>query len=189
MSRLYLYSLSPKLSEPSFWRSDWQGIHETSDNNFSEFREHFTHVDKTMKSHRSSLLVDFTKLLTIIVPLVLFPECSSVGPFTDISPSQAEEIIRTNSSSPSFTILDVRTPEEFKSEHLAGAISLNVNSPDFPNKIEQLPKSNTYIVYCRAGVRSARAMNLMKERGFTQVYNLLGGLTKWKADGHPIDTK
>lgn len=73
-------------------------------------------------------------------------------------------------------LLDVRSRQEYDEGHLQGAI----NIPDFElaNRVErEIPKKNQLIViYCQYGGRSKNAMILMKKMGYTNVYNLYGGL-------------
>ena len=83
-------------------------------------------------------------------------------------------------------LIDVRTPEEFASNHIKGAININVNSSNFSDKIKLLDKSNTVLVYCKSGGRSAKAFNSLQTFGYT-VYELKGGLLKWQAAGLPVE--
>lgn len=82
-------------------------------------------------------------------------------------------------------ILDVRTPEEYKEEHLAGARQLDfLNTSVFDAGIKQLDKSHTYYVYCRSGKRSHNACIKMKKQGF-KVFDMEGGILNWKKLGMP----
>lgn len=83
-------------------------------------------------------------------------------------------------------LVDVRTPEQYNSECIAGAININVQADDFKSRIENLNKSEAYFLYCGTGKRSAKAMEMMLEAGFKKVYDLKGGLTEWKKKGFPI---
>ena len=73
-------------------------------------------------------------------------------------------------------LIDVRSNQEYREGHLQGAI----NIPEFEirNKIEkEVPKKNQLIVlYCQYGGRSRNAMTTMKNIGYTNIYNLYGGL-------------
>jgi len=64
-------------------------------------------------------------------------------------------------------VLDVRTPEEFAAAHVAGATNLNFESPDFASAVAELSTSDTYVVYCRSGRRSALAAAQMEGEGLT----------------------
>ena len=82
--------------------------------------------------------------------------------------------------------LDVRTAQEFAEGHLKNAININVESGNFENEIANLDKTATYAVYCRSGRRSAVAVDLMQKAGFTNLFNLDGGVIDWSASGYPL---
>src|SRR5690349_2687161 len=63
-------------------------------------------------------------------------------------------------------VLDVRSKKEFDAGHIPGAVNLDVNSPEFVQKVAALDKKKVYLVHCAAGVRSARACQKMSELGF-----------------------
>ena len=75
-------------------------------------------------------------------------------------------------------LIDVRSNQEYREGHLQEAI----NIPEFEiiKKIQkEVPKKNQLIVlYCQYGGRSKNAMTIMKNIGYTNVYNLYGGLDK-----------
>lgn len=84
-------------------------------------------------------------------------------------------------------VLDIRTPAEFKSGHLAGATNINFNSPDFARQIAALDKSKTYLVHCAVGGRSTRSLESFKQQGFQSIVHLDGGIAAWKQAGKPIE--
>ena len=84
---------------------------------------------------------------------------------------------------PGTVLLDVRTPAEFGSGHLAGAKNLDVDSAGFRTALQAMPKDVPYAVYCRSGNRSATALSIMKQLGFTSAYHLGGGIGAWTAAG------
>jgi len=118
--------------------------------------------------------------------LCLLIACASVKSFTDITPHEAQNLIEKQARNNVLVLLDVRTPEEFAAGHLNGALNLNLNVPDFADRLNELDKTKVYLVYCKGGVRSARAMQIMQKQGFRQVYNLSGGLTKWQAENRAL---
>lgn len=79
-------------------------------------------------------------------------------------------------------LLDVRTPEEVRNGYLKGALNFDFKSPQFSILIEGLDKEKPYLVYCASGIRSGKAADLMREKGFKQVYTLEGGLNAWKSE-------
>ena len=109
------------------------------------------------------------------------------APFTDITPAQAEALITARGADPLFAILDTRTPAEFAENRIKGALNIDVKAPDFPERTATLDKNSAYLVYCRGGVRSGKAMGLMKAAGFREVYNLGGGLIKWQEAQLPLE--
>ena len=85
-------------------------------------------------------------------------------------------------------ILDVRTPPEVAEGVIEGAMVINIQDSDFSARIDALDKTKAVFVYCKAGGRSARASGMLEKLGFTEVYNLDGGITAWKAAGLPVAT-
>lgn len=103
-----------------------------------------------------------------------------------ISPQDASTLIQENQNNPDFVILDVRTPEEFAEGYIENAINIDFYAETFRDDINRLDRSQTYLVYCRSGKRSASATQIMADLNFTEVYNLLGGIIDWKAAGLPF---
>jgi len=86
-------------------------------------------------------------------------------------------------------VLDVRTKKEFDAGHIPGAVNLDINTPDFAERAAKLDKSKTYLVHCAAGVRSAKACNVLDKIAFTNVVNLEPGLNAWVKAGKPVEKK
>ncbi len=95
----------------------------------------------------------------------------------------ADKLKLTETVQLSTQLLDVRTPEEFKTEHLYNATNVNWNGDDFVSKAEKLDKTKPVFVYCKVGGRSAQAASKLQELGFKEIYNLDGGIMKWSASG------
>jgi rhodanese-related sulfurtransferase len=104
----------------------------------------------------------------------------------NVTPTQADELIRANKDNGNFAILDVRTPSEYVQGYIKNAVNLDYNSPDFKELVSNLDKNKIYLVYCRTGVRSAAASQIMAELGFKGIYNMTGGITDWQAAGFAI---
>ncbi|MBS1514008.1 MAG: rhodanese-like domain-containing protein [Bacteroidetes bacterium] len=81
-----------------------------------------------------------------------------------------------------YVIIDVRTSEEHNTKKIAHSLQLDFYAPDFQSQIEKLDKDKVYLVYCRSGNRSGQAMDMMKNMGFEEVYNLDGGIIGWEAN-------
>ncbi|HEX9150466.1 MAG TPA: rhodanese-like domain-containing protein [Flavobacterium sp.] len=80
-------------------------------------------------------------------------------------------------------ILDVRTEDECNEGIIANSINIDIHmGQGFIDQIEALDKSKNYYVYCRSGMRSAKACEIMNELGFENAYNLVGGIIAWNGD-------
>ena len=82
--------------------------------------------------------------------------------------------------------MDVRTPGEFNEGHIEGAQLIDFQSGNFESEIGTLDKTKTYAVYCRSGNRSGQAVKVMSDAGFTNLYNLDGGVIDWANAGLPL---
>jgi len=130
-------------------------------------------------------------LLLFLALLASLSGCTSASNITatappvikNVSPIQADEVIRANKDNANFVIIDVRTPSEYAGEHLAEAINLDINASDFKDKLNLLDKSKTYLVYCRTANRSSSAVQIMAELGFKDIYHMTGGIVEWQAEG------
>ena len=81
------------------------------------------------------------------------------------------------------TLIDVRRPDEYTGElgHIAGTTLLTLDQ--LPMKIGSIPKDKPVIFVCRSGGRSAQATVFAMENGFTDVYNMRGGMLLWNEYG------
>ena len=80
-------------------------------------------------------------------------------------------------------VLDVRTQEEFESGYIPKAINIDIQmGTSFIDEINSLDKTKSYYVYCRSGARSSQAVQLMRELGFNNTFNLLGGILDWEGE-------
>ena len=75
-------------------------------------------------------------------------------------------------------VLDVRTPSEFNGGFIEGAKNINI-ADNFSEEILKLDKNKPVYLYCASGGRSSRAMQMMAQLGFKEVYNLKGGYNNW----------
>lgn len=94
-------------------------------------------------------------------------------------PAAAEALLRSG-----VTLIDVRSPEEFAEGHVAGARLLPL--PELERWAAGLDPKKPYLVMCRSGARSARAIAALKAKGFTQLINLEGGMLRWQGEAKPV---
>lgn len=106
--------------------------------------------------------------------------------FEDIGVQEAFELIQSNQGNTDFILIDIRTPQEFNEGHIENAVNIDFYSETFKEDLDKLDKNKTYFIYCRSGNRSGRAMPIMKELGFKEVYNLSVGIKDWLAEGLPV---
>lgn len=87
-------------------------------------------------------------------------------------------------------LVDVRTPQEHEKEHIVNSQNIDFTSPTFDEDISKLDKAKPVILYCKGGNRSAKCAKKLKEAGFEKVYDLEGGISKWKhSDKIKIEVK
>jgi rhodanese-related sulfurtransferase len=112
------------------------------------------------------------------------PAASAPAAGSSLAPAQFASAAKR----PGTTLLDVRTPAEFATGHLPGAINVDVSSRDFLARLDQLDRAGTYAVYCHSGNRSAAALQLMAQAGFSSAFDLSGGLQAWQDAGGQVVT-
>jgi len=78
------------------------------------------------------------------------------------------------------TILDVRSADEYKEGHISDSKNIDWNSSEFKSQATALDKSKPLFVYCLSGARSAAAAEYFSKNGFNQIYELDGGMLKWR---------
>ncbi|MFC5625768.1 rhodanese-like domain-containing protein [Algoriphagus winogradskyi] len=101
-----------------------------------------------------------------------------------LKPAQFEELMKNKGA---VRVIDVRTPEEIAEGKIPGAITIDIKNENFKSEIAKLDKKRTYLVYCKAGVRSENAASIMKVAGFTHLYSLDGGIDAWREAGKTIE--
>lgn len=85
---------------------------------------------------------------------------------------------------PDIVIIDVRQDGEYRGGHLRDAVHVPVGL--MSKRCARLDKDKTYLVYCKSGARSSRAVSVMRANGIKNVLNLRGGITSWQRAGHPV---
>ncbi len=104
----------------------------------------------------------------------------------NISPEVALELFDKVKEDPDFIVLDLRTPKEFTTGYLEGAVNMDFRSENFTEELEKGDKEKKYLIYCGSGVRSAKTLAIMEELEYLEVYNILGGIRMWRVSGYPV---
>ncbi|MBR9922075.1 MAG: rhodanese-like domain-containing protein [Bacteroidetes bacterium] len=79
------------------------------------------------------------------------------------------------SKSDDWHLIDLRTPDEYESGHLKGAVNINYFDPAFGDSLKQLDAGIPIFIYSQTSKRSTKALPAIKEAGFTVIYELKGG--------------
>jgi rhodanese-related sulfurtransferase len=94
--------------------------------------------------------------------------------------------VETHQKTPGAVLLDVRTPWEFATGHLEGALNVDFENPTFTSEVQKLDKTKPYFLYCRSGNRSGQAIAIMKKEGFKNITELEGGIVSNQGALHLI---
>lgn len=93
-----------------------------------------------------------------------------------VTPNELQELLNQEH----IQILDVRTPNEFQSGHIEGAININFYDLNFEDKLKALDANYPVVVYCKKGFRSAKVALILLKKDFKNIYDLEGGFDNWK---------
>jgi thioredoxin 1 len=115
-------------------------------------------------------------ICSIIFFTILYFANQSIGIAQVLSTDDFE---KKYAETPNAQLVDVRTTGEYGGGHLPKAQNVDFRSTDFTQKVQTLDKTKPTFVYCLSGGRSAEAANIMRQNGFTNVYEMGGGYLKW----------
>jgi len=93
-----------------------------------------------------------------------------------MSEMQVEELKARLERGDDLFILDVREPHEYDICNLGGHL---IPLGEIPSRVHELDTSREIVAHCRSGVRSAKAVNFLRQAGFKKVHNLAGGILAW----------
>ena len=102
----------------------------------------------------------------------------------NVSAKDFQQLIQDNSNA---ILLDVRTPNEVAQGIIKNADIIDFYDPEFKTKLDKLDKSKPVLIYCHSGRRSGIAMSTLRELGFSEIYNLQGGILEWSEAGLAIE--
>jgi rhodanese-related sulfurtransferase len=129
------------------------------------------------------------KLFKVIMCAWLALMCVSQAAGTevvDVSPKQVAAMLKSKSAP---QVIDVRTSDEYKKGHIKGAVVIDVTKSDFAAQLGKLDKEKTYIIHCRSGGRSGKALKTFKKLGFSKIYHMDDGMNGWKKAGMSTESK
>ena len=118
------------------------------------------------------------KIIALLLFVLVLSGCAAQSKKTEYRQIATDEAINIMKEEKDYIILDVRTPEEFKSKHIPGAI----NIPNETIGTEELPdKEQLILIYCRSGNRSKQAAEKLAEQGYTNIVEF-GGINDWTGE-------
>jgi adenylyltransferase/sulfurtransferase len=95
---------------------------------------------------------------------------------TNMADMQVEELKRRLDAGEDIFVLDVREPHEYQICNIGGHL---IPLGDLPKRVNELDSSREIVAHCKGGTRSAKAVEFLRQAGFTRVHNLAGGITAW----------
>ncbi|MEZ4297084.1 MAG: rhodanese-like domain-containing protein [Polyangiaceae bacterium] len=110
-------------------------------------------------------------MVAVLIVLAVIVLGRLFGSSGDVEPARARELVQNGA-----TLVDVRSPGEFSSGHIDGAINVPVG--DIERHLDRIPKDKPVILYCASGMRSSAAAATLKGKGYTEVFNL-GPMSRW----------
>ena len=155
-----------------------------------EFKSHQPHVifnNTTDAGVKHSMKSVYGGFLILTLLLIAVTGCISQDAedipvtYIDVGVSQAKEMI----DSGGYFLLDVRTQEEYDEFHISGSTLISVQVIE--SRLDELPKDEKTLVYCRSGRRSAVASQILVDNGFKQVYNMNGGIIEWTNSDYNVE--
>ncbi len=128
------------------------------------------------------------KLLNNIITPILF----SLAIFSCTAQTKtvltADEFEKEITTKENIQVLDVRTPGEYFTGHIKNTLQADWNDKkEFDRRLSFIDKNKPVYVYCLAGGRSAAAADKMRKMGYTDVYELSGGINAWRAANKPLE--
>lgn len=143
-----------------------------------------------MNTHRLYTLA-FCLLLTSFVtlaPVYALYAAEAPASATSVKELTAKEAAALIAKPPKegLNIIDVRTPAEFASGHIEGAKNLDYFGEHLEKLLLQQNRQMPTLLYCGSGKRSAGALDMMQQMGFTRIYHLTDGIRDWTNAGQPV---
>lgn len=101
---------------------------------------------------------------------------TKTGQVMHVSAAEAHELTKNQ---PELVVLDIRTPDEFNSGHIKGAVNIDFKASSFATELQALDPAKNYLVHCHSGGRSTSSLKTFKNLNFTNITHLDGGIKAW----------
>jgi rhodanese-related sulfurtransferase len=106
----------------------------------------------------------------------------STNPADDVAPQEAIRLLKSNNSP---QLVDVRSTAENRLGRIAGSKLIPLD--ELGNRLAEIDKNKSVLLYCQSGNRSSMALRLLKGQGFTQAAHISGGISSWRRKGLPVE--
>jgi molybdopterin/thiamine biosynthesis adenylyltransferase/rhodanese-related sulfurtransferase len=110
------------------------------------------------------------------------PQAQQADQADDVPEITVRELKEKLDNGQNVSVLDVREPHEYEVANIEARL---IPLGELPERLIELDRDETLAVHCKTGARSARAVQLLKEAGFQNVYNVRGGITAWSEEIDP----
>jgi phage shock protein E len=123
-------------------------------------------------------------ILLVLLAAPVFAESEAPSEAPSIA---ASELSARRASGVAPVVIDVRTPEEYASGHIPGA--LNIPFDQVARRISEVDAPHGVALYCMVGPRARKGESALLSAGYTSVLHLEGGLAAWQAAGLPVESE
>ncbi|MEO8587218.1 MAG: molybdopterin-synthase adenylyltransferase MoeB [Acidobacteriota bacterium] len=125
-----------------------------------------------------------TPTVTGLVDYEVFCAGRPAAPSAETLPAELAGRLAAGGGGDAPFLLDVREPFEIPARALAGA--LNIPLAALPSRLDDVPRARDVVVYCESGIRSARALAILRAAGHARARHLAGGIARWQREGRPV---
>ena len=119
----------------------------------------------------------------IFFSLIFIFSCEFLN-FTEVNVISNNQFLEIQDTD--YTLIDVRTIEEYESGHIQNALNFDFYSESFQKDILTLEKNSQIILYCRTQNRSTKTADFLKENGYREIKVIEGGITSWVKNGNDL---
>jgi rhodanese-related sulfurtransferase len=124
------------------------------------------------------------KILLISLLVFTVQSCfnDQPGVINQVSVEEAANMMALNK----VKVIDVRSEIQFTDKHIKDAINIEVEDDDLNSYLDQLDKNEPLLIYCNKGGQSERCAQILQDKGFTLIYDMQGGISKWEESGREV---
>ncbi|HSJ03517.1 MAG: rhodanese-like domain-containing protein, partial [Verrucomicrobium sp.] len=109
------------------------------------------------------------------------------SPTPDVPAVTVQELHAMQQAGEDFYLLDVREPYEAEIAVIPGATLIPLGQ--LPDRVDEVPKDKKVVIHCRSGMRSAKALGILQEHGYQDLWNVTGGVLAWSDEVDPSVAK